>query len=300
MYHIRIDYYDRNLKTNQTRFDYDYKDVDEVINKVTSKYLAGDVMVFSGSRISSQDIRQVSVYVTEHDISTMKQIADDNVGQGILFVYSRPDVLKDNSYSKDVTREIMEETQAYLSQKAIVEKAVAAPEKEPLLFISHSTANENIAENIVHLLRTLGFNNKNLFCSSVPGYDIKEGEDIYDTLASKFHNYNIIVIFLLSKDYYESAACLNEMGATWVLKANYSTILCPGFSIPEIKGAVNPSKMAVVLEDAKRVNGKLNQLKDRLIDFFNLPEIDDDTIWESDRNKFIEIIKQNHEHSKQI
>lgn len=290
MYHIRIDYYDRNLKTNQTRFDYDYKDVDEVINKVTSKYLAGDVMVFSGSRISSQDIRQVSVYVTEHDISTMKQIADDNVGQGILFVYSRPDVLKDNSYSNDVTREIMEETQAYISQKAIEEKAVAAHRKEPLLFISHSSANENIAENLVQLLRTLGFNNKNLFCSSVPGYDIREGEDIYDTLASKFQEYDIFVIFLLSSEYYQSAACLNEMGATWVLKANYSTIVCPGFSIPEIKGAVNPCKMAVVLEDAKRVKGKLNQLKDRLIEFFNLPETDDDTIWESDRDKFIESI----------
>ena len=48
--------------------------------------------------------------------------------------------------------------------------------------------------------------------------------------------------------------------------------------------------MAVVLEDAKRIKGKLNQLKDRLIDYFNLPEIEDDTIWESDRDKFIESI----------
>lgn len=290
MYHIRIDYYDRNLKVNQTLFDYDYNGIDEVINKVTSKYLAGDVMVFSGSRISSQDIRRVSVYETENDISTTKQIANNNVEQNNIFTYSESEVLKDNSYSKDVTREIMEETQPYISQKSIEEKAFAAHRKEPLLFISHSSANEDIAESLVQLLRTLGFNNRNLFCSSVPGYDIKEGEDIYDTLASKFQEYDIYVIFLLSSDYYQSAACLNEMGATWVLKANYSTIVCPGFSIPEIKGAVNPSKIAVILEDTKRVKGKLNQLKDRLIDFFNLPEIDDDTIWESDRDKFISSI----------
>ena len=37
--------------------------------------------------------------------------------------------------------------------------------------------------------------------------------------------------------------------------------------------------MAVVLEDSKRVNGKLNQLKDHLIEFFHLPEVEDDTIW---------------------
>ena len=32
---------------------------------------------------------------------------------------------------------------------------------------------------------------------------------------------------------------------------------------------------------------KLNQLKDHLIDFFHLPEVEDDTIWENDRNEFL-------------
>lgn len=45
--------------------------------------------------------------------------------------------------------------------------------------------------------------------------------------------------------------------------------------------------MAVVLDDSKQVNGKLNQLKDHLIEFFGLPEIEDDTIWENDRNEFL-------------
>ena len=30
----------------------------------------------------------------------------------------------------------------------------------------------------------------------------------------------------------------------------------------------------------------LTQLKDHLIDFFHLPEVEDDTIWENDRNEF--------------
>lgn len=164
-------------------------------------------------------------------------------------------------------------------------------EKQPLLFISHSSEDEKIASALVTLLRTLGFNKNNLFCSSVPGYDIAEGEDIYETLVSKFTDYNIYVILLLSGNYYNSVACLNEMGATWVLKAKYSTFVCPGFTIPEIKGAVNPSKMAVILDDHKRVNGKLNQLKDHLIEFFHLSEIEDDTIWENDRNDFLKSIK---------
>ena len=290
MYHIRIDYFDSKLKANQTLYEFDYADLTKVIESVTSQYLLGNMILFSGTRIQNQDIRKVIIYETSEDIVSMKRKADANVGRNVVFVYSRVDVLKDNRYSKDITRDVMEQTQHYIKYVKVESKDEKEKVKKPLLFISHSSANENVATNLVQLLRTIGFNNKNLFCSSVPGYDIKEGEDIYDTLASKFQDYNIFVIFLLSSEYYQSAACLNEMGATWVLKANYSTIVCPGFSIPEIKGAINPSKMAVVLGDNKRVNGKLNNLKDRLIDFFGLPEVEDDTIWENDRNKFIESI----------
>ena len=45
--------------------------------------------------------------------------------------------------------------------------------------------------------------------------------------------------------------------------------------------------MTVVLNNLQRVNGKLNQLKDHLIEFFHLPEVEGDTIWENDRNEFL-------------
>lgn len=54
---------------------------------------------------------------------------------------------------------------------------------------------------------------------------------------------------------------------------------------------IDSIKMAVVLEDLKRVNGKLKQLKDHLIEFFHLPEVEDDTIWEVDRNEFLKSIE---------
>ena len=55
---------------------------------------------------------------------------------------------------------------------------------------------------------------------------------------------------------------------------------------------IDSSKMAIVLDESKRVNGKLNQLKDHLIDFFHLPEVEDDTIWENDRNEFLKSIEK--------
>ena len=49
---------------------------------------------------------------------------------------------------------------------------------------------------------------------------------------------------------------------------------------------IDSGKMAMMLDDLKRVNGKLNQLADHLIEFFHLPEVEDDTIWENDSNEF--------------
>ena len=54
---------------------------------------------------------------------------------------------------------------------------------------------------------------------------------------------------------------------------------------------IDSRKMAMVLDDLKRANGKLNQLKDHLIEFFHLPEVEDDTIWENDRNEFLKSIE---------
>lgn len=47
---------------------------------------------------------------------------------------------------------------------------------------------------------------------------------------------------------------------------------------------IDPRKMAIVLDESKRVNGKLNQLMDLLIEFFHLPEVEDD------RNEFLKSI----------
>lgn len=59
-----------------------------------------------------------------------------------------------------------------------------------------------------------------------------------------------------------------------------------------LKGTLNQGKMAVVLADSKRVNGKTNHLKDQLIEFLYLPEVEDDTIWENDRNEFLKSIEK--------
>ena len=55
---------------------------------------------------------------------------------------------------------------------------------------------------------------------------------------------------------------------------------------------IDSRKMAMVLDDLKRVNGKQNQLKDHLIESFHLPELENDTILENDRNRFLKLIEK--------
>lgn len=82
------------------------------------------------------------------------------------------------------------------------------------------------------------------------------------------------------------------MGAAWVLQSEYSTIVVPGFEIPDIKGAINPRKLAIVLNDKKHIRSSLNKFRERFLVLFNLPNLDDDIVWENNRNSFIEVVLQ--------
>ena len=162
--------------------------------------------------------------------------------------------------------------------------------KKAKIFISHSSTDVKMVSRFVDLLADMGLTNEELFCSSVPDYGIPLNEDIYDYLASLFRDYDIYVIFMLSQNYYNSPACLNEMGAAWVLKSDYTSVLLPGFSYQEIEGAVNPNKIGFKLDDEdellkRRLGELIHILAERTGK--SIPEMR----WERKRNDFVEDIK---------
>lgn len=50
--------------------------------------------------------------------------------------------------------------------------------------------------------------------------------------------------------------------------------------------------MAMVQDVSMRVNGKLNQLKDHLIEFLHLPEDESDIIWANNITIFFKLIEK--------
>lgn len=129
------------------------------------------------------------------------------------------------------------------------DKSISVSDKKPKkVFISHATNDKQFVQLIVNLLEDIGLSETEIVCSSIPGYGIPLGKDIYDWLSEQFQNCDLHIIFILSDNYYNSVACLNEMGAAWVLKQKYDTVLLPEFDFPQIKGAINPQQIGIKLD----------------------------------------------------
>lgn len=162
---------------------------------------------------------------------------------------------------------------------------------KPKLFISHASADIEYVKPFVELLADIGMTNDNLFCSSVPDYAIPLNQDIYDYLADLFLNNKLYVLFMLSNNYYTSPVSLNEMGAAWVLKNEYTSILLPGFEYKEIKGAVNPNKIGMTYDDEDELlKNRLGEFKDIISKEFGISV--PDMRWEKKRNDFIDAIRK--------
>ncbi|WP_315069364.1 toll/interleukin-1 receptor domain-containing protein [uncultured Clostridium sp.] len=164
--------------------------------------------------------------------------------------------------------------------------------KKTKVFISHSTLDKSYVSILVELLDSIGLNEEQIFCSSAPGYGIPLGKDIYDYLREQFKTYDLYVIIVLSDNYYNSPACMNEMGAAWALQNKYDIVLLPGFEFKEIKGAISPQKIGLKLDnDIIDLKEKLGQLKEGILTEFNLNKITDIN-WEKKRDNFINQISK--------
>lgn len=171
------------------------------------------------------------------------------------------------------------------------ERSIIMP-KEPKLFISHSSLDKEYVKSFIELLEDIGLDERQIFCSSLPEYGVKLDSDIYQTLKEEFQKYELHVVFLLSENYYTSAACLNEMGAAWVLQKKYTTILLPGFEYKQVKGAVDPRRISIKLDgDMDELKARLGELNKNLTEEFSLPTMGA-AKWERKRNEFLENIDQ--------
>ena len=169
-------------------------------------------------------------------------------------------------------------------------KPIMVGAKTPMIFISHSSKDKAFVEPLVELLEALGFDESNLFCSSVDGYGVALGDNIFDKLKSLFLEHELYVLFVHSPRYYGSTVSLNEMGAAWVLRVNYFSILTKDMEYGKMNGVVNSNTIAIKVNSSD-ARARLTELKDSLCKAFSLESISQ-TKWERKRDQFLQMVNK--------
>lgn len=86
------------------------------------------------------------------------------------------------------------------------------------VFISHATADSDLALQVARYLRTsCNLPEETILCTSARGFGLPTGASWSDALREALVD-SALVVFLLSEDFLESRFCGYEMGAVWIAK----------------------------------------------------------------------------------
>jgi hypothetical protein len=152
------------------------------------------------------------------------------------------------------------------------------------IFISHSSIDVDIVEKIIDTLEAIGVPSEQIFCSSFEGYGVKLGADFLETIKKEL-NSDVLVLFVLSSNFYSSVVSLCEMGATWVKTNEHIPILIPPFDYSEIKGVI-PTTHGMKINEKP----KFNSLKEKVESFMGLKQ-SNFSAWERKRDNILKGIK---------
>ena len=112
-----------------------------------------------------------------------------------------------------------------LSQKAEANNGFKSAANKKI-FISHRSTDKEVADLLEIFLTKCGISTDHIFCTSLPGNDVKE--KIPPEVKEALKN-SVVNIAILSQAYYESAYCQNEAGIIW-----FSDVESIIFALPDV------------------------------------------------------------------
>lgn len=127
------------------------------------------------------------------------------------------------------------------------------------VFISHAEKDSALANALTNLLLTgVGLKQEQIFCSSLAGLGIPAGEDFKGYIGDRLSDAPI-VIALLTPNYYASAFCLCEAGATWILSKDFVPLVAPTTKFSEMKAVLQGTQALCIDEETS-----LDEMRQRL------------------------------------
>lgn len=157
------------------------------------------------------------------------------------------------------------------------------------IFISHSTKDEFFVKELINLLHDIGIpkGQKRIFCSSYEPYSVEFTEDILDYIKNEF-NKKILVIFILSDNFYNSPICLCEMGATWAKSKLHIPIIIPPFDFNEMEGSIRKTMKGFAINNSSA----LDNFQKQVVGLLKLKAVPDIGIWNEDKDNFLKEINK--------
>ncbi|WP_040282732.1 toll/interleukin-1 receptor domain-containing protein [Psychroserpens damuponensis] len=152
------------------------------------------------------------------------------------------------------------------------------------IFISHSSLDAKYVEKIIDILEIIGVPSEKIFCSSFEGYGVRLGNDFLQDIRKRL-NSQVLVVFVLSENFYSSVVSLCEMGATWVKTNSHIPVLIPPFDYKDVKGVIPTTNGMKINEKPK-----YNSLKTIVEEFLDLEPINN-SVWERKRDNLLKELK---------
>lgn len=183
----------------------------------------------------------------------------------------------------------LEELEEQKEQEVQENNSPVKEEKEmPIskVFISHASKDSVFVEEIIEILESVGLDSNQIFCTSFEGYGIGLGENFLNSIKDELSS-DSLVIFILSKSFYESPVCLCEMGAVWVLAKEHIPILIPPLDYSDIKGVIPLSQGFKINESLK-----LNLFKEKIENDFSISNKLTMSTWERKRDRIVARIEK--------
>ncbi|AFU69553.1 TIR_2 superfamily protein [Psychroflexus torquis ATCC 700755] len=131
------------------------------------------------------------------------------------------------------------------------------------IFILHSSKNANYGNALVNLLTGIGISGDQIIFTSNDAYGIPIGQNIFDWLKNQIVE-KPYVLYLLSSEYYKSVACLNEMGAAWVIENKHTMIFTPNFKLDSYEfqnGAIDPREIGFYINNNDKLIAFIDSLR---------------------------------------
>jgi len=150
-----------------------------------------------------------------------------------------------------------------MAAKVKVPKDLGACKK---IFISHSSRDGEIVNSFITLLtRGAGLRQDDIFCTSIDGMKITNGEDMRKHIQKNVNGADFAIL-LISKNYKASEVCLNEMGAVWAINKKVKAYVFPDLQEERVGWLINDKA-------AEKLNNEtaLASLYEELQQFYKLP-----------------------------